>query len=127
MLIKAGFKVAMVTGRYSRVVERRACELGITEVFQKCHNKKLAYRHLIEKYSIHSGEVAYVGDDIVDLPLLHVSGLSIAVADADEEAKNAAMMVTKNKGGRGAVREVCNFLLKAKGLWKNIINEYSQT
>jgi len=126
MLIKAGFKVAMVTGRYSRVVERRARELGINEVFQKCHDKRLAYRHLIEKYSIGSGEVAYIGDDIVDLPLLYGSGLSVAVADADEEAKNAAMMVTKNRGGRGAVREVCDFLLKAKGLWEDIINEYSQ-
>ena len=126
MLIKAGFKVAMVTGRYSRVVERRARELGINEVFQKCHDKRLAYRHLIEKYSLDSGEVAYIGDDIVDLPLLYGSGLSVAVADADEEAKNAAMMVTKNRGGRGAVREVCDFLLKANGLWEDIINEYSQ-
>lgn len=127
MLIRAGITVAMITGRYSKVVERRAHELGITEVFQKCHDKRIAYRQLIEKYSLDSKEVAYIGDDIVDLPLLKGSGFSVAVADADEEAKNAAMMITKNKGGRGAVREVCDFILKAKGLWEGIVDGYSQT
>jgi len=126
MLIRAGFPVAMITGRSSKVVERRARELGITEVCQKCLDKRVAYRYLIEKYSVESREVAYIGDDIVDLSLLHESGFSVAVADAAEEAKNAAMMITKSKGGRGAVREVCDFLLKAKGFWEGIINEYSQ-
>jgi 3-deoxy-D-manno-octulosonate 8-phosphate phosphatase (KDO 8-P phosphatase) len=117
----------MITGRYSKVVERRAHELGITEVYQRCFDKRIAYRHLIEKYSVNSGEVAYIGDDIVDLPLLQGAGFTVAVADAAEEAKNAAMMITKNGGGRGAVREVCDFLLKAKGLWEGMIDEYSQT
>jgi 3-deoxy-D-manno-octulosonate 8-phosphate phosphatase (KDO 8-P phosphatase) len=127
MLIRAGFTVAMITGRYSKVVERRAHELGITEVYQRCFDKRIAYRHLIEKYSVNSGEVAYIGDDIVDIPLLQGAGFTVAVADAAEEAKNAAMMITKNGGGRGAVREVCDFLLKAKGLWEGMIDEYSQT
>jgi 3-deoxy-D-manno-octulosonate 8-phosphate phosphatase (KDO 8-P phosphatase) len=126
MLIRAGFIVAMITGRYSKVVERRARDLGITEIYQKCRDKRIPYRHLLEKYSVDSGKVAYVGDDIVDLPLLHGAGFSVAVADAAEEAKNVAMVITKSKGGRGAVREVCDFLLKAKGLWEGIIDEYSQ-
>lgn len=127
MLIRAGITVAMITGRYSKVVERRAHELGIKEVFQKCHDKRIAYRHLIEKYSLNPEEVAYVGDDIVDLPLLKISGFSASVADATEEAKNASMMITKNKGGKGAVREICEFILKAKGFWKGILDGYSQT
>lgn len=126
MLIKAGFKVAMITGRYSRVVERRAHELGITEVFQKCHNKRIAYRKLVRKYLLSNSEIAYIGDDIVDIPLLRRSGFSITVADADKEVKAIAMMTTKKRGGRGAVREVCDFLLKAKGHWKDIIDEYSK-
>ena len=126
MLIRAGFIVAMITGRYSKVVERRASELGITEVYQRCHDKRVPFRQLLEKYSVDSGKVAYIGDDIVDLPLLQGVGFSVAVADAAEEAKSAAMMITKSKGGRGAVREVCDFLLKAKGLWEGIIDEYSQ-
>jgi len=127
MLLKAGIVVALITGRYSKVVERRASELGITEVYQRCFDKRIAFQQLIEKYSVDPKKIAYVGDDIVDIPLLKKSGLSIAVADADEEAKAAAMMVTKNRGGRGAAREVCDLLLKAKGLWKGILDEYSQS
>ncbi len=127
MLIKAGITVAMITGRYSKVIERRALELGIKEVYQKCHDKRIAFRHLIEKYSVDPKEVAYIGDDIVDLPLLKMSGFSASVADGSEEAKNASKIITKNRGGRGAVREVCEFILKAKGFWKDIIDEYSKT
>jgi len=126
MLVRAGFIVAMITGRYSKVVERRASELGITEVYQRCRDKRVPYRQLLKKYSVDSGKVAYIGDDIVDLSLLQRVGFSVAVADAAAEAKSAAMMITKSKGGRGAVREVCDFLLKARGLWEGIIDEYSQ-
>ena len=127
MLVRAGIVVAIITGRQSKVVERRAQELGIAEVFQRCHDKRVAYNQLIEKYSVKDDEIAYIGDDIVDISLLKKAGLSVAVAEAENEVKNAAMMTTKNRGGRGAVREVCDFLLKAKGLWKDIIYEYSKT
>ncbi len=127
MLMRAEIKIAMITGRYSKVVERRARELGITDVFQKCHDKRVAYRELAEKYFLGDIEIAYIGDDIVDVPILKRSGLSVAVADADDEVKAVAMMVTKKGGGRGAVREVCDFLLKAKGLWQDIVDEYSKT
>ena len=126
MLMRSGIEVALITGRYSRVVDRRAHELGIKEVFQRCRDKVVAYRQLAEKYSLKDNEIAYVGDDIVDIPLLKRSGLSVAVADAHEEVKVFAMMVTENRGGRGAVREVCDFLLRAKGLWQDIINGYSK-
>lgn len=126
MLMRSGIEVALITGRYSRVVDRRAHELGIKEVFQKCRDKIIAYRQLAEKYSLKDNEIAYIGDDVVDIPLLKRSGLSVAVADAHEEVKAFAMMVTKNRGGRGAVREVCDFLLRAKGLWQDIINGYSK-
>ncbi|MGQ9570392.1 MAG: KdsC family phosphatase [Thermodesulfovibrionales bacterium] len=127
MLIRAGITVAMITGRFSKVVDRRAHELGIKEVYQRCLDKRTAYHHLLEKYSLDPKEVAYIGDDIVDLPLLKMSGFSASVADASPEAKNISNMITKNKGGRGAVREICEFILKAKGFWKGIIDGYSQT
>lgn len=126
MLIRAGIKIAMITGRHSKVVERRAQELGITDVFQKCHDKRIAYKQLAEKYSLSDSEIAYIGDDIVDIPLLKGCGLSVTVADADDEVKAFAMMTTKRRGGRGAVREVCDFILKAKGLWQDIIDGYSK-
>lgn len=127
MLMKAGVKVAIITGRYSKVVERRAQELGITDVFQNYHDKRVAYNHLLEKYSVSEREVASIGDDITDIPLIKRSGFSVAVSDAADEVKSASMMVTKNRGGRGAVREVCEFILKAKGLWQGIIDDYSET
>jgi len=124
MLIHAGVQVAIITGRHSKVVERRAQELGITEVFQKCLKKKVAYAHLLDRYSLSEAEVAYIGDDIIDAPIMASVGLPVAVADAAEEARNAALLVTKNLGGRGAVREVTDFILKAKGLWQGMFDAY---
>jgi 3-deoxy-D-manno-octulosonate 8-phosphate phosphatase (KDO 8-P phosphatase) len=124
MLIRAGVHVAIITGRHSKVVERRAHELGITEVFQKCFDKRVVYRKLVEQYGLKENEVAYIGDDIVDAPIMAMAGLPIAVADATEEAKKYALIVTKSRGGRGAVREVTDFILKAKGLWQRMFDEY---
>lgn len=124
MLIKAGITVAIITGRHSKVVERRAQELGITEVFQKCYRKTSAYEQLLEKFSLTDGEVAYVGDDIVDIAIMKRAGLPVAVADATDETRAVAAFVTKNPGGRGAVREVCELILKANGRWKGLLDEY---
>ena len=127
MLMSAGINVAIITGRSSKVVERRAKELGISEVFQKCHDKAIAYRKLADKYSLQDSEIAYVGDDIVDISVLRMCGFPVAVSDAEDEVKNFAQMITKKGGGRGAVREVCNFLLKAKGLREDSIDGQSKT
>jgi len=124
MLEKAGIKVAIITGRHSKVVERRAHELGITEVYQRCYIKSVAYEHLIEKMGISDNEVAYIGDDIVDIPIFKRVALSVAVADASEETKTEAMIVTENRGGRGAVREICDLILKANGQWKVLTDAY---
>lgn len=126
MLIKAGIPVALITGRQSKVVELRAHELGIRDVFQKCYKKTFAYDRLAEKYSLTDEEIAYAGDDIVDMSVMKRCGLPIAVADADDCVKTFAKLITKKKGGRGAVREVCDFILKAKGVWKKIIDEYAE-
>lgn len=127
MLLRAGLKGAIITGRQSKVVEIRARELGITDVYQRCHDKTAALDRITGKYGIGYAEVAYMGDDIVDVPVLRRAGLPIAVNDASDEAREVASMITKNRGGRGAVREVCDFLLKAKGLWKSATKEYFET
>ncbi len=124
MLEKADIQVAIITGRYSKVIERRAKELGIKEVYQRCHIKSVAFDHLIEKLGLRPEEIAYAGDDIVDIPIFRRVGLSIAVSDATEETKKEAMIITKNRGGKGAVREICEFLIKSKGLWDSIAGEY---
>ncbi len=124
MLLRAGIHVALVTGRHSKVVARRAHELGITEVFQKCFDKSAAYRTLLEKYGLSDHEIAYVGDDIVDAPIMTKAGLPIGVSDSAEEIRSYAVMVTKNRGGRGAVREVTDIILRAKGVWQEMFDEY---
>jgi len=127
MLSRTGIQIALITGRHSKVVERRAHELGITEVYQKCFKKIVAYEQLLQKFKVTDSEVAYIGDDIVDLPVLKKVGLPVAVADAVDETKDVAQFITQNRGGRGAVREVCDLILRAKGKWKELLDEYDNT
>ena len=126
MLQRAGIIVALITGRNSKIVERRAKELGITEVFQKCFDKTVAFNKLVKKYSFSKNEIACIGDDIVDIPIMTKVILPIAVADADNETKKYALMVTGNRGGRGAVREVSDLILKANGIWQEMLDGYSK-
>jgi 3-deoxy-D-manno-octulosonate 8-phosphate phosphatase (KDO 8-P phosphatase) len=120
MLMQAGIYVALITGRQSGVVEKRADELGIRDVFQKCYDKKIAYDELAKKYSLDDSEIAYIGDDVVDIPVLKKVGFPVVVADAHEEVKAFAQVITTKEGGRGAVREICDLLLKAKGLREDV-------
>jgi 3-deoxy-D-manno-octulosonate 8-phosphate phosphatase (KDO 8-P phosphatase) len=126
MLSESGITVAIITGRNSRVVERRAAELGIVNLYQGCHIKTEAYEQLLKKFELAESEVAYVGDDVVDIPILKRVGLPVVVADAVDEARKHALLVTKNCGGRGAVREVTDLLLKAAGRWNELMNEHNK-
>ncbi|TAN42168.1 MAG: HAD-IIIA family hydrolase [Nitrospirae bacterium] len=126
LLQRHGVIVAVITGRESKVVEVRAKELGINEVYQKYHRKAEALEALLRKTGFSAKETACVGDDIVDIPIFRRIALPIAVADAVEEAKSAALLITKNPGGKGAVREVCELILMAKGVWKGIVDEYNK-
>lgn len=126
MLSRIGVHVAIITGRYSKVVERRAHELGITEIYQRCIMKSVAYEHLIEKLNLSDGEIAYIGDDVVDISIMKRVALPVAVADAEDETKAAALVITKNQGGRGAVREICDLIIKSKSKWEELMDEYSK-
>jgi 3-deoxy-D-manno-octulosonate 8-phosphate phosphatase (KDO 8-P phosphatase) len=126
MLQRAGIRVAIITGRSSIAVSRRASELGITDVYQGSNSKLTGYGKLLKKYSLTDSEVAYVGDDIVDIPLLKRVGLPVVVADATGEARKHAVLITRNRGGNGAVREVTDLLVKAAGKWKELVNEYDK-
>ncbi len=112
---KAGIVIGIITGRSSEVVNVRARELGVTEVHQGTREKSAAYDTLIAKYRLRDDEVAYIGDDVVDLPIFKRAGLSAAVADADPSVKPHVDLITRAGGGRGAVREVINIILKSQG------------
>jgi 3-deoxy-D-manno-octulosonate 8-phosphate phosphatase (KDO 8-P phosphatase) len=109
---KAGIIVGIITGRTAEVVNIRARELGIREVHQGAHEKIAIYDSLLAKYGLRDEDVAYVGDDVVDLEIFKRAGLAAAVADADPSVKPHVDMITRAQGGRGAVREVINLILK---------------
>ena len=121
LAISAGIGVAFVSGRYSRAVATRAKDLRVEEVYQGVANKLSAYDSLLKKYSLDDKEVCYIGDDLSDIPPLKRAGASYAVADAAEEVKKVAKRVTKNPGGKGAVREVIDSLLKSSGLGEKAV------
>ena len=124
ILMRYGIDVILVTGRKSTVVEHRARDLGIGEVHQGVTNKLEISDTILRNRSLNYEHIAFVGDDIVDIPLLRRVGFSVAVADAAEDVRKCADYVTIRKGGRGAVREVCEVILKAKGEWTDVAKRY---
>ncbi len=122
-LQKAGIKVAIITGRESRVVSVRADELGIKEVHQKIFKKSSVYESLLVKYDLKNEEVAFMGDDIVDSELLKRVGLPAVPADADENIIKLADFISTKDGGRGAAREFVELILKSSGKWGSVSGE----
>ncbi|MBP1722594.1 MAG: 3-deoxy-D-manno-octulosonate 8-phosphate phosphatase [Deltaproteobacteria bacterium] len=118
LLQQAGLRVGILSGRRARVVALRAKELGIFLVRQKIKDKAQAFGEILEAEKLRPEQVCYMGDDLVDLPVLCRAGFAVAVADAVAEVKSAAHWVTRSPGGRGAVREVCEKILKMQGKWK---------
>jgi 3-deoxy-D-manno-octulosonate 8-phosphate phosphatase (KDO 8-P phosphatase) len=116
--------VAVITGRQSTSVERHCAELGIVEVHQRQLKKLPAFLDLLERLGLASEEVAVMADDLMELPLMRRAGIAIAVADASDEVRERADWVTRAIGGRGAVREVAEAILKAKGLWARCLERY---
>ncbi|MGH9425787.1 MAG: KdsC family phosphatase [Terriglobia bacterium] len=113
-LQRAGIAVGIITGRISKLVQRRAQELGIQEVHQNLENKLEAYSHIKKKLNLKDDQVAYIGDDEPDLPVLKLAAFSAAPADAVASVKKSVDYLCKRKGGEGAVREVVDMILKAK-------------
>ncbi|MGK2943934.1 MAG: KdsC family phosphatase [Desulfuromonadales bacterium] len=124
LLQRAGIRVGIITGRQSTIVVRRAAELGIELVYQGAKDKRLPFNEILQKLALAPEEVAYIGDDIVDLPVMRQVGFAVTVADAVDDVKPFADMVTERPGGRGAVREVCDFLLKETGRWPTVAHHY---
>jgi len=122
---RAGGAVGIVTGRSSTVVELRARELGIGIVRQGVDDKWKATDEVLAEAGVPWEEAAFVGDDLPDLPVILSCGVGIAVADACDEVRAAADLVTTARGGRGAVREVVERLLKSRGVWDAVVSGYA--
>jgi 3-deoxy-D-manno-octulosonate 8-phosphate phosphatase (KDO 8-P phosphatase) len=124
MLHRAGLRTGIISGRTSRLVELRAADLGISFVRQGALNKIEVFESLLAEAGEEPSRVAYVGDDVVDIPLMRRCGLAIAVADATPDTRDAAHHVTRLPGGHGAVREVCELILKAQSRWDELMKRY---
>lgn len=124
LLHKFGIKTGIITGRTSRIVEIRAKELGIEYIFQSVENKGEIVEKILKEGFFTKEEIAYIGDDIVDIPVFKKVGLRFTVPDAPYDVREDVDYITLNYAGKGAVREVCEIILKAKGLWDLILQEY---
>jgi len=124
LLLRAGVQIGLITGRTSKVVGHRARDLGIRILYQKAYDKLDIYRKIKRKSGLKDQQIAYVGDDIVDLPILRKVGLAMTVRDCWAELKREVDYVAAGKGGRGAVREIIELLLKAQGKWQGVTRRY---
>jgi len=121
---RSGLKCAIVTAKGSRVVKRRAREIGIDKVYRNFHYKIKALEDVKRRFRVNEEEICYMGDDITDIPLLKRIGLAISVPNAMDDVKKISHYTTKKMGGRGAVREVCELLIKAQGKWEEVTRRY---
>ncbi len=124
LLMQSGVEVAVISARSSKALEKRCCELGINFVFQGEKDKLLCLNKLINRLNLSMEHVCSVGDDLIDLPILKKSGLSVTVGDAPKIIFDYVDYVTTASGGFGAVREVCELILIAKGVWNKILEGY---
>jgi 3-deoxy-D-manno-octulosonate 8-phosphate phosphatase (KDO 8-P phosphatase) len=125
LLQRAGIEVAIMTGRVSESVALRARELGVTDVVQDEHARKLpALKRMLARKGLHLGQVAFVGDDLPDLAVLRVVGLPVVVANGSADAANTVRLRLTRRGGHGAAREFCELLLRARGEWEALVEWY---
>jgi 3-deoxy-D-manno-octulosonate 8-phosphate phosphatase (KDO 8-P phosphatase) len=124
MLRQTGVKLAVITGRSSEVVRIRMQSLGVEHVYQGRRDKVPAYEELKRASGLADEQIAYVGDDVVDLPVMRRVGLSIAVADAHPLLQQHAHWQTRSRGGRGAGRDVCEFIMEAQGNLGTMMEHY---
>ena len=124
LLRQTGVEVAVISGRKSNSVSLRMKSLGIEHVYQGHEDKRGAFKELIEKSGITPEQAAYMGDDLLDLPVMTRVGLAIAVADANFAVRQRADWCTALPGGHGAVREVCDFIMQAQGRFDEVVNAY---
>ncbi len=124
MLQRTGVEVGIITGRTSKVVEYRARDLGIKHVFQGCADKLVVYEALIKQLAFDARHVAFVGDDVVDLPIMLKVGFAVAPRDAHHLVVKHAHWITPSPGGRGVARELCELIMVAQGTYAREMDRY---
>lgn len=124
LLQRTGVQTAIISARQSPIVVTRARDLGINHVYQGIHDKRVAFAKLLEATGATVEQCGYIGDDVIDLPLLTKVGFAVTVPTGHPEVQHRAHYVTKNPGGRGAVREVCDLVMRAQGTYEKALAPY---
>jgi len=124
MLKRAGLVTVILSGRKSRINKRRAKELHIAKVYQNVSDKLAVFPKILRTFKVKPEEVCYIGDDLIDLPILRRVGFAAAPANAIDEVKTMVNYVAQKSGGRGAVREVTDLILKSQGKWEQVTERY---
>jgi len=124
LLKKADISTVLITAKGSRSIKPRARDMRVAQILADVSPKSSVFDKILKRYRVNPEEVCFVGDDLVDLCLMKKVGLAIAVLNACPEVKNAAHYITQREGGRGAVREVCELILRSQGKWQEIIQSY---
>lgn len=124
LLQQAGIATAIISARQSALVAKRAADLGIRHLFQGVHDKRAAFEHLLTHTGITAEEAGFVGDDVIDLPILLRVGFAASVPNAHAEVRSRVHYVTQATGGRGAARELCDFILRAQGKYEAVLAPY---
>lgn len=126
LLQQSGVATAIISARQSPIVSRRAADLGITHVRQGIHDKRCAFEQLLGEIKISADECGFIGDDVIDLPVLTCVGFAVSVPGGHPEVKSRVHYVTQAAGGRGAAREICDFIMRAQGRYDDILAGYLQ-
>ena len=124
LLNKTGVQTAIISARKSPIVVKRAADLGIAHVYQGIHDKRIGFAELLQATGVTPEECGYIGDDVIDLPLFTRVGLAITVPSGHPEVQHRAHYVTRIAGGKGAVREVCDMIMRAQGTYEQALAPY---
>jgi 3-deoxy-D-manno-octulosonate 8-phosphate phosphatase (KDO 8-P phosphatase) len=126
MLRASGVETGIITGRTSQIVLHRARNLGIAHIYQGAEDKLEAFQHLLRETGLQPEQIAYMGDDVVDLPVINRCGFAVTVPDAPDEVKRRCHWITRAGAGRGAAREVCELIMRSQGSWAAQIALYDR-
>lgn len=124
LLKRAGIKTVIATGKKSRIVKMRAKELKVNALFQNCTDKLMVFEKILKRFKISAEEACFIGDDLIDISVLKRAGLSVCVPNACEDVKNFCHLITAKTGGKGAVREICELLIKSQNKWDALTGKY---
>ena len=124
LLGEAGIKTILISARASKTIKIRAKDMGVSEIFENADKKINVYNKILKKFKLKDENICFMGDDLVDLAILKRAGFAVSVPNACGEAKKTSHYVTRKRGGKGAVREVCELILKNKNKWSHLLKSY---